>query len=415
MNHRFKRLNRRQKRRFIILTLLNVSFLFILLFGAKATVITGFTIILINQFFLTLYHLTLNPNGAKTIMGEWFHAILFALLAAIFLRSFVVEAFTIPSSSMEKTLLIGDFIFVSKINYGPRIPMTPLALPFTHHSLPYKGWKAYIEWLKIPYYRLPGLWHIRNNDVVVFNYPMEDYRPVDKREHYIKRCVAIPGDEMMIIHGTISINNRRLPLPHHALQMYHAKTDDIAFFDDSIRHVEAYAPQLISNQGDYLVPISMDGLKQINTLKNVTHIERLTDEEVSHYYQTSLFPYDKFHNYQIDNFGPIKIPRRGDTVYLNHSNIALYKRIIEVYENHKLEEKDDKIYIDNVETSRYIFAMDYYFMMGDNRYNSEDSRFWGFVPEDHIVGKASMIWMSWDKEAAGLAKIRWRRLFRFIN
>jgi len=387
----------------------------ILLFGAKAIVLNAVSIFLINQFLITIYHLSLNPEGSRTTVGEWFHAILFALVAAIILRSFVVEAFTIPSSSMEKTLLIGDFIFVSKINYGPRIPMTPVAFPFTHHTLPYRGLKSYTEWLKLPYCRLPGFTHIRNNDVVVFNYPMEDFRPVDKRENYIKRCVAIPGDDFMIVHGNIYINHRRLPFPDHALQTYHIKADDDTYFQDSIRYVEAYLPQLVSNKGDYLVPLSKIGLEQLHSIKCIINVERLSPEEIKHYYQTSLFPYDKFHDWQVDDFGPIKIPKIGDTIYLDHSNIAIYRRIIESYEGNKFEEKDDKIFINDKETSIYKFKMNYYLMMGDNRYNSEDSRFWGFVPEDHIVGKASMIWMSWDKEAKGFSRIRWNRLFRFIN
>ncbi len=415
MFEKLKHLNSKQRRRFWFLTTINTLFLLVLLFGAHAIILHALTIYLIVQFFITIYFISLKPEGSKTALGEWFHAIMFALVAAIILRTFIVEAFTIPSSSMEKTLLVGDFIFVSKINYGPRIPMTPVSFPFTHHTMPFKGWKSYKTWLNLPYYRLFGFSHIKRNDVVVFNYPMEDFRPVDKREHYIKRCVALPGDEMLIKNGMILINNRPQHLPKHALMAYHVKTDDKAFFEDSLRYVEAYTPQLVSNQGDYILPISEVGLGQLAALKNVSHAERLSAEEIAHYYLTSLFPYDNFHNWQVDEFGPLKIPRKGDTAYLDHSNINLYRRIIESYESNKLEEKENKIFINDQEVNRYVFKMNYYFMMGDNRYNSEDSRFWGFVPENHIVGKASMVWMSWDKEAKGLDKIRWNRLFRFIN
>ena len=416
MKKLFTRLNKRQKRRFFILSGINFLFLLILLFCAGAIILNAVTIFLIIQFLITVYHLSLRPEGSRTTWGEWFHAIIFAFVAAIIIRSFMLEAFTIPSSSMEKTLLVGDFLFVSKVTYGPRIPMTPVTFPFSHHTLPYHGWKSYLEWLKLPYYRLPGYSHIKNNDVVVFNYPMEDFRPVDKREHYIKRCVAIPGDTLVIKQREVFINSKKLPMKDHALLTYHVKTDDVAFFEDSIRYVDAYQHQLISNMGDYIVPLSKIGLEQLSKMKNVSIVERLSDEDVRHYYSTSIFPYDKFHDWNVDNFGPLVIPKKGVTVTLDSSNIAIYLRIIENYEGNKLSDKGNKILINDKETNTYTFKMDYYFMMGDNRYFSEDSRFWGFVPEDHIVGKAVMVWMSWDADAKGFfSKVRWRRIFSFID
>ena len=416
MKKLFGRLSKRQRRRFYILSGINFIFLLILLIGAGAIILNAVTIFLIIQFLITVYHLSLRPEGSRTTWGEWFHAIIFAFVAAIIIRSFILEAFTIPSSSMERTLLIGDFLFVSKVNYGPRIPMTPVTFPFSHHTLPYHSWKSYLNWLKLPYYRLPGFSHIKNNDVVVFNYPMEDFRPVDKREHYIKRCVAVAGDTLVIKQGDVFINSKKLPMKDHAVLTYHVKTDDTAAFNAGIKNMDAYQTQLISNMGDYIVPLSKIGLEQVNTLKCVSLVERLSDEDIRHYYSTSLFPYDKFHQWNVDNFGPLIIPKKGVTITLDSSNISIYRRVIENYEGNKLSEKDNKIFINDKETNCYTFKLDYYFMIGDNRYFSDDSRFWGFVPEDHIVGKAVMVWMSWDTDATGFFnKVRWKRIFRFID
>ena len=415
MKRFLSRLNKRQRIRFFILSSINFIFLLILIFGAGAVILSAVTIFLIIQFLITIYHLALRPQGTKTARGEWLHAIIFAIVAAIIIRSFIVEAFTIPSSSMEKTLLVGDFLFVSKMNYGPRIPMTPVSFPFTHHTLPFSNKNSYLDWLKLPFYRLPGFSHIRNNDVVVFNFPMEDNRPVDKREHYIKRCVAIAGDTLIVKKGNVYINSKELPIKDHALLTYHVKTDDVAFFEDSIRYVEAYQHQMVSNMGDFIVPISKIGLEQLKNMKNVSVVERLSNEDVQHYFSTGLFPYDRFHHWDMDNLGPIFIPKKGATVHLDSSNFGLYKRIIVNYEHNTLEENDHQYIINGKQTNEYTFKMNYYFMMGDNRYYSEDSRFWGFVPEDHIVGKASMIWLSWDSNAKGLSKIRWNRIFTFID
>ncbi len=408
-------MNRRQKTKFIVLSSCNFLFFLIIFLGAGAAFLVAAIIFGFIQFLITIYHMTLKPDGPRHMSSEWFHAIIFALTAAIIIRSFMIEAFTIPSSSMEKTLLVGDFLFVSKLNYGPRLPMTPVSFPFAHHTMPFSDNKSYMEWLKIPYFRLPGFTKIKNNDVVVFNYPREDYRPIDKREHYIKRCMGTPGDTMLISHGDVLINGKKLPFPDHALMNYHVKTDDVAFFEDSIRYIESYQHQLVSNMGDYIVSLSKSGLEQLKKMKNISLAELLSDEDVTHYYATMLFPYDRMHTWDINNYGPIIIPKKGDSVTLNDTNMAIYKRLITVYEHARLTYKANKLNINGVETNTYVFKKNYYFMMGDNRYFSEDSRFWGFVPEEHIVGKATLVWMSWDADAKGLHKIRWRRLFHWIN
>jgi signal peptidase I len=387
----------------------------------------------------------------KTRTREWVDAIIFAVIAATIIRTFLIEAYTIPTSSMEKTLLRGDFLFVSKISFGPKIPNTPLSFPFVHHTMPLtKDRKSFVEWIKLPYFRFPGLEKIHNNDVVVFNYPEGDtvstvfqsnvsyyrlvkemgrenvwrnkrkfggiiYRPVDKRENYIKRCIGIAGDTLQIINQDVFINGKKLSFPPDG---------QFKYFIDAPKGInEKFRNEIDISEEDYEswkhdqyheLPLSEAAAMVLEKRPSINSVEKSVEK--AGLWNPDLFPFDSLYPWNIDNYGPIYIPKKGATVRLGMENISFYSRLIKVYENNELDIKDNKIYINGVQADSYTFKMDYYWMMGDNRHNSADSRYWGFVPEDHIVGKASFVWLSLDPEKGLLGgKIRWHKMFRIVK
>ena len=376
---------------------------------------------------------------------DWSMAIISALILVIFIRTFIIEAYTIPTPSMERTLMVGDYLFVSKISYGPKLPNTPVAFPFTHNTMPFSNKKSYNEKIQWPYKRLAGFSKIKNNDVVVFNFPEgdtvilqfpdQDYynlvrkygrntiwsqydvisRPVDKRENFVKRCIGIPGDTLLITHTLIYINNKPFSDPASTQYNYYIRTNGEILETDLLNELEItetdqlYDPDMES----YVFALTRKQASDIRNLSNITKVSLLenTNRNLSY---LSFFPYDPAYSWNEDNFGPIVIPRKGLSVDLSLENLPLYKRIIETYEKNKLDIKDGIIYVNNNPTDSYTFTLNYYFMMGDNRHNSADSRIWGFVPEDHIVGKAVLIWLSVDKNKKSFKKIRWNRMFKKI-
>ena len=383
------------------------------------------------------------PVLKKSAAREWADAIIFAVIAATIIRTFMIEAYTIPTSSMEKTLLVGDYLFVSKISYGPKIPNTPIAFPFAHHTLPLTQYtKSYLEWISLPYYRFPGLRSIRNNDVVVFNYPDGDTvalqmqnqsyyalirdmgrenvwrnydivsRPVDKRENYIKRAIGIAGDTLEIINGIFIINGDLIDDPPNTQHNYQVVTDGTPI------------PQRVFERNDitdygqagtglYIMAMTVETAKQISRVGNVQEVTSMTRPMGRG--ENYIFPHCPNYPWNEDHFGPIVIPKRGQTTEINTTNIVLYERIIGVYEGNDLDIQDDKILINGVEADHYTFQMDYYWLVGDNRHNSADSRFWGFVPEDHVVGRAMFVWLSLDKNKSFLNRIRFNKTFRVIR
>lgn len=358
----------------------------------------------------------------KSEIKSWFNAILFAVIAATILRTFLIEAYTIPTSSMEKSLLIGDFLFVSKVSYGPRVPMTPIAFPLVHHTLPFtQKTPAYLKWIQLNYYRMKGFGDIERNDCVVFNYPADDAlhpeRPIDKKENYIKRCVGIPGDVLEIKNTDLYVNGEPQTITEKMRNQfrYYVKTDGTLFSERTLNKYNIYEGQILSRNGDYELMLNDQSLEAIKRFTYVKKVEKIViDKGIKVNSPELIFPEDNF-NWNLDNFGPIKVPQKGSQVDISTDNIELYRRIIETYENNKLEVIDNEIYINDNLASSYTFNMNYYWMMGDNRHNSLDSRYWGFVPEDHVVGKALFIWMSWDKNKTGINKIRWNRLFNAVH
>ena len=407
-------------------------------------------------------------KGEKPIhrspVREWADAIVFAVVAATLIRIFVAEAYMIPTPSMEKTLLVGDFLFVSKFHYGARVPNTPIALPFVHHTIPVFNCKSYLEWIKLPYKTLPGFQHVKRNDMVVFNFPAGDTvvienqapsyydiirytaysnrvdyatarqmmwsdanthiaaRPVDKRENYIKRCVAVAGDKLEVKDGTLYINDALAYQPENLYIPYTVVfKDGSTISPDKIQELEM---EDISNR---LGALPANHFVVLMTKKNAEALKALgvTSSVQQFYYRKNtlmepienIFPNDtaRYH-WNVDNFGPVTLPKKGWTVTLTDSIYKQYERAIHVYENNTVEQRDGKFFINGKETTSYTFKMDYFWMMGDNRHNSQDSRYWGFVPEDHIVGKAWFIWMSYAKDAQNFfSKIRWSRLFSSIH
>lgn len=381
----------------------------------------------------------------KTVY-EWVNAIIFATVVASLVHIFIFQMYVIPTSSMEKSLLVGDYLYVSKVAYGPQMPNTPISFPFVHHTMPFSQTKkSFSEAVKWPYHRLKGLGKIKRNDVVVFNFPAGDTvllenqavtyydvlrsyqqsfgreegrrrlndeytvisRPVDKRENYIKRCVALPGDTLAVVDGKVTVNGEPQE-PIDGVQYSYIVQTSAPFSQYALDNLGI--TEYSGNGSAYYMFLTDKAAAKIKELNNVISLRRYVYPP-----NTDVYPQWDTPRWSQDNYGPVWVPSKGATIELTEENLPLYRRIIEVYEGHDLEVRDGKIYIDGKEAHDYTFAMDYFWMMGDNRHNSADSRFWGFVPEDHIVGKASFVWLSLDNKKSFPSNIRWNRLFRKVK
>ena len=408
----------------------------------------------------------------------WVDAIVFALVAVYFVNQFLFQNYVIPSSSLEKSLLVGDYLAVSKVSYGPRIPQTPLTMPLTQHTLPLLNCKSYLEWPHWEYRRVEGLGNVQLNDIVVFNYPSGDTvalnmqnadyytlaygygaqlnpdktvldsldilqqrayyaknyaygsryikqnpqqfgkvvaRPTDRRENYVKRCVGLPGQTLQIKDRVIYLDGVPNKEPDNVQYNYLVAT-------------KRPIPQILSRQlgisnedlqnhnadrSLYVLPLTEAAKKGLLAQKNVvSDITPYPDEQLG-----DLYPLNMYKDWTCNNYGPVWIPKKGESIKLTLENLPIYERPIAIYEGNKLEvTSDGRILINGVETDTYTFKMDYYWMQGDNRHNSADSRYWGFVPEDHIVGKPLFIWMSLDKDRSLFdGGIRWKRLFKWVD
>lgn len=407
---------------------------------------------------------------------SWVDALVFALVAVYFINLYFFQNFVIPSSSLEKSLLTGDYLFVSKLSYGPRIPQTPLTLPLTQHTLPLLGCKSYIEYPHWDYRRVKGLGKVKLNDIVVFNFPAgdtlvnderwaaQDYyqmvysfgyqlsaptqvnpakltpvqqraffdklyatgrayieqhpneygdiitRPTDRRENYVKRCVGLPGQTLQIKNRIVYLNGKANKEPENVQYTYFVKLKQ-NLPEDLLKELNISIEDLTSlNQNGYM-PLTKHALQVLSARKDLVQSIQLNTDATT----GDLYPLNAVTGWTRDNYGPIWIPAKGKSVALTLSNLPLYERPIKVYEDNDLQVRNGKIFINGKEAHSYTFKLDYYWMMGDNRHNSADSRYWGFVPEDHVVGKPIFIWWSHDVDRAGFKGIRWSRLFTCVD
>lgn len=423
----------------------------------------------------TFWKKSKNPT-VRSVMS-WVDAIVFSLIAVYFVNIYLFQNYQIPSSSLEKTLLVGDFLYVSKVSYGPRVPNTPLSMPLTQHTLPIVNTKSYFEKPQWPYKRAKGLGRVKHNDIVVFNFPAGDtvalnrqaedfysivynvgakafqqkkdmsslspaeqriiyeyyynegrkrilanpaeygkviYRPVDRRENYVKRCVALPGDTLQIINRDIYLNGVKQDEPAGVQFIYHVEATGKSISQEFFRELglsnedtRDYSP----GAREFYLPLTKEAYDKLLARKD--YVTRINHAEVI---PSQLYPLNLYTNWSVDNYGPIWIPAKGATIELTPENLSMYERCIHAYEGNTLEEKEDGVYINGVKTDTYTFQMDYYWMMGDNRHNSADSRSWGFVPEDHVVGKPILVWLSLDKDRNLFnGKIRWNRFFKMVH
>ena len=416
-----------------------------------------------------------DAEGPVRWVMSWVDALVFALVAVYFINLFFFQNYVIPSSSLEKSLLTGDYLFVSKVSYGPRIPETPLTMPLTQHTMPLFECKSYIEWPHWDYRRVKGLGKVELNDIVVFNYPAgdtltadirhqaEDFyrncygygyglweerpnpdsltvtqrmeyfhelyaigrkyiesnrqefgeittRPTDRRENYVKRCVGLPGQTLQIKNRIIYLDGKANKEPDNVQYTYHVKLKQ-RLNDDIMKDLGITMEDLMSLNTFGYMPLTnyaVQELRKRNDLVDSIVLNTEADE-------WDIYPLNGNMHWTRDNYGPVWIPKKGESITLTLENLPVYERPIRTYEGNTLEVKDGKIIINGQETTKYTFKMDYYWMQGDNRHNSLDSRYWGFVPEDHIVGKPIFIWWSSDPDRSGFSGIRWNRLFRFVD
>ncbi len=439
------------------------------------------------NYALDLEHIEDRDLHPRTSLGDWVSSILFAIVAATIVHTYFIQPYTIPTSSLEKSLLVGDFLFVSKFHYGARVPMTTVAAPMVHDTIPVLKKKSYlyndhdknafVNKLSLPYLRIPGFQKIKQNDIVVFNWPADSSysmavnhpdrkydKPIDKKTNYVKRCVGLPGDSLQIKDGFVYINGKQNALPDRAkLQFFHTvetKSDisqnfldkygiteftrvfslptnvwddtrvqdflitnnthlDVVYKDSTNVHVVGQMSQTAYDRLKFnfvnnkiSANATLELAAQMKADPNVVSIVKNNSKTRD----SGIFPHDANYDWNNDNFGPLYIPKQGETVALNLEVLPLYKRIITEYENNTVQVKGNQVFVNGELASNYTFKKDYYWMMGDNRHNSLDARSWGFVPFDHVVGKPVFIWMSWNTNGNGIKeKIRWERLFTTVN
>ncbi|MCV2487500.1 signal peptidase I [Flavobacterium sp. SH_e] len=408
----------------------------------------GFYITFLNYTSENLVYIENRDLNSKSKGADTVSSLLFAIIVATLVHTYIIQPFTIPSSSLEKTLYIGDFLFVSKINYGPRTPMTTIALPMVHDTIPVLNRKSYLfnddetkketsllNKFQLPYFRFPAIEKIERNDIVVFNQPADTlrdmdnfhpdrnyYKPIDKKTNLVKRCVGIAGDSLEIRNGDIYINGKLSVMPESAKPQYNFFVDtkgqtigqealvNMYGAREGMKYNNGFFAQ--TDKGQYFLTLTD---KEAALIAKNPMVKSVTKYLTPKGTDGDVFPHDSSLGWNIDNFGPIYIPKKGATVKLDLKTLPFYKRIIQEYEKNTLIVKGDKIIINGRISNSYTFKQDYYWMMGDNRQNSLDARFWGYVPFDHVIGKPVFIWFSWEKDGKGINKIRWNRIFSVVG
>ena len=387
------------------------------------------------NYFETLEYVEDRDINPKSSNGEWTSSIIFAVIAATFVHTYFMQPYTIPTSSLEKSLLVGDFLFVSKFHYGARVPMTTIAAPMVHDTIPIIKARSYLNkkqlpfLSELPYLRLPGFQKIKRNEIVCFNWPVDTfknmyftdkyyYKPIDKKTNYVKRAVGIAGDTLEVINGYVYINGEKNQLPKRAkLQFSYLVQPKKNKFNQKVMInnydiTDRFGP-INSNYTYKFMGISDAALEKLKKDTNVEWIKK--DTLPKGVKEPSVFPQKPSYNWNNDFFGPVYIPKKGTTIEINKDNFPIYDRLIKIYENNDLYMLDSDVYINGVKTNQYTFKQDYYWLMGDNRSNSQDSRSWGFVPFDHVVGKPVFKWLSIDYNGKGFDKIRWDRMFTTVH
>ncbi|MGI5913895.1 MAG: signal peptidase I [Bacteroidales bacterium] len=404
-------------------------------------------------------------NGPNSSLIEWLDALIFAVIIVSIINIVLFQNYRIPTPSMEKSLLVGDHLAVSKLAYGPRLPNTPLAMPFMQNTIPGTTMKSWSNLIIKPYKRAAGFGTVKNNQPFVFNFPEGDtvvmeeqatsyyeivrrtaremkesdptdfkpltyymplarnyvlnnsnivYRPVDRRDNYVKRCIGIPGDIVEIKGGDVYINNTYMDENPQQQTTYVVITNGTQINPKTFERLNIAKSDINRRSSAvYELPLTKENAEELSKLPNVVDVRKVVVNQGK--YSPYIFPHNDYYNWNEDNLGPIWIPKKGETVEIDTINICLYRRIIDVYEENDLKIENSVIYINGEPSTHYTFKMDYYWAMGDNRHNSADSRYWGFVPEDHVVGRPKFVWLSLDMEASGLKKIRFNRFFRAIR
>lgn len=419
-------------------------------------------------------------DGRKpSVIVEWIDAIIFALIAVYLINIFLFQNYKIPTSSLEKSLLVGDHLFVSKVSYGPRMPNAPIFFPMTQNTMPLLECKSYLEWPMWDYHRLAGFGSVERGDIVVFNFPAGDtvcirmpnpdyyslmlsegsnyiaqhnevldgqtftnvwernhfitsygrrrlekarealgdivWRPVDKRDCYVKRCIATPGDTLEVRHNAIYINGQHVDDAPDVQHNYYITTNGVILNDKFYQNLGISDDDKMSGGigPNYYLPLTAAKAEAVANMPSIVSVQ--IEDEPADSTGFSVFPYSSDYPWSRDNYGPIWMPQQGATISLTAENAVLYERIITSYEGHTLDVRNGQVYVDGAQTNEYTFGMNYYFMLGDNRHKSADSRYWGFVPEDHIVGKPLVVWLSLDPDKSGLGSIRWSRFFKIVR
>lgn len=408
----------------------------------------GFYITFLNYSAEKLTYIENRDLQPKNKTEDTIGSLLFAVVVATLVHTYIIQPFTIPSSSLEKTLYIGDYLFVSKFSFGARTPMTAIALPMVHDTIPLLGKKSYVfnddatkketsllNKFQLPYFRFPAIEKIERNEIVVFNQPADTlrdmdnfhpdrnyYKPIDKKTNLVKRCVGVPGDSLEIRQGDVYINGKKPNLPGSAQLQYNFLIDTQGQTIDQDILVHRYGARegmkyengnfALTDKGQYFLTLTDKEAALIAYNPAVKSVKKYLMAKGEN---EDVFPHVASLGWNIDNFGPIYIPKEGKTVKLDLKTLPFYKRIIEEYEHNTLQVRGNQIIINGKVSTTYTFKQDYYWMMGDNRQNSLDARFWGYVPFDHVVGKPVLIWFSWDKDGKGFNKVRWNRVFSVVN